>query len=158
MEAANWKSRYKDKIVSAKKAVSHVKSGNKIFVGTGCAAPQLLVEALTASQESVADASIFHLLTMGIAPYARDKFSDRYRFDSFFISENVRDAVQQGLGDYTPVFLSEIPRLFEQGRTPLDVALIQTTPPDASGMVSLGISVDIVKSATENASSMEKPL
>lgn len=152
MESFNWKSRYKDKIVSAKEAVSHIKSGNKIFVGTGCAAPQLLVEALTASQESVADASIFHLLTMGVAPYALDKFSDRYRFDSFFISENVRDAVQQGLGDYTPVFLSDIPRLFEQGRTPLDVALIQTTPPDATGMVSLGISVDIVKSATENAS------
>ncbi len=151
MNKTDWKTQYANKIVSAAEAMSHIKAGNKIFVGTGCAAPQTLIEAMTAERQGVTDAEIFHLLTMGVAPYARDKFPERFRFNSFFIAENVRDAVQQGLGDYTPVFLSEIPRLFESGRTPLDVALIQVAPPTADGMVNLGISVDIVKSATENA-------
>jgi len=151
MKNMNWKAKYKDKLVTVDKALSHIKSGDRIFIGTGCAAPQTLIEGLSAKRD-VADTSIYHLLTMGIAPYAQDKFADCYRFNSFFISDNVRDAVQKGLGDYTPIFLSEIPRLFEEGRTPLDVALIQTTPPDKDGFVSLGISVDIVKSATENAS------
>jgi acyl-CoA hydrolase/GNAT superfamily N-acetyltransferase len=152
MSDYKWNEMYGEKIVSATEALSHVNAGDKIFIGTGCAAPQILIEALTSSQGQVTDAEIFHLLTMGIAPYAHDKLSERFRFDSFFISENVRDAVWQGAGDYTPVFLSEIPRLFKTGRTPLDVVLIQTTAPDETGMVSLGISVDIVKSATENAS------
>jgi acyl-CoA hydrolase/RimJ/RimL family protein N-acetyltransferase len=152
MEAFDWKERYRGKVVSAVQAIGHIEAGNKIFIGTGCAAPQLLIEALTAEQQGVSDTEIFHLLTMGVAPYAQQKLSDRYRFNSFFISENVREAVWQGFGDYTPVFLSEIPKLFESGRTPLDVVLIQVTPPSPEGMVSLGISVDIVKSATENAS------
>ena len=151
MSKFNWTEVYGGKIVSAKEALSHVKAGDKIFIGTGCAAPQKLIEELTTDQGQVTDAQIIHLLTRGIAPYAQDKLSDRFRFDSFFISENVRDAVWQGAGDYTPVFLSDIPRLFKTGRTSLDVVLIQTTPPDETGMVSLGISVDIVKSAAENA-------
>ncbi len=151
-ESTDWKSKYAGKIVTAADAISHIKPGNKIFIGTGCAAPQALIEALTEGRSDVSDAEIYHLLTMGVAPYARERFSQSYRFNSFFISENVRDAVQQGLGDYTPVFLSELPRLFESGRIPLDVALIQVTPPSEDGMVSLGVSVDIVKSATENAS------
>ncbi len=148
----DWKNAYRDKIVPAGEALSHVRSGDKIFIGTGCAAPQKLIEQLTNERGNVSDAEILHLLTMGVAPYAMERFSDKFRFNSFFISENVRDAVQQGLGDYTPIFLSELPRLFEEGRAALDVALIQTTPPDETGMVSLGVSVDIVRSATENAS------
>lgn len=151
MNYVNWKELYKDKLTTVDKALSHISAGDKIFIGTGCAAPQALIEGLTSDKRDVADAEIYHMLTMGIAPYAQDEFPDRYRFNSFFISDNVRDAVQEGYGDYTPIFLSEIPRLFEEGRTPLDVALIQTTPPDENGMVSLGVSVDIVKSAAENA-------
>jgi len=146
---SDWKNTYRHKLMSAAEALAHIKSGDKIFIGTGCAAPQTLIEALTTA--SVDDTSIFHLLTMGVAPYAHDRFSGRFRFNSFFISQNVRDAVWQGLGDYTPIFLSEIPHQFELGRIPLDVALIQTTTPNEDGMVSLGISVDIVKSAAENA-------
>ena len=151
MSDFDWKKIYQKKLVTAAQAVTHIQSGDKIFIGTGCAAPQTLIEALTAESKGIDDASIFHLLTMGVAPYAHDKIAGRFRFNSFFISANVRDAVQQGMGDYTPIFLSDIPRQFELGRIPLDVALIQTTPPNAEGMVSLGISVDIVKSAAENA-------
>jgi len=152
MKDNDWRSQCSGRLLSAAEAVAHIQPGDKIFIGTGCAAPQTLIEALTEGRQAVSDAEIYHLLTMGVAPYAHDRFSERYRFNSFFISENVRDAVQQGLGDYTPIFLSELPRLFDSGRIPLDVALVQVSPPSKDGMVSLGISVDIVKSATENAS------
>lgn len=152
MSDFDWKQAYAGKIVGAAEAIGHIKPGRKIFIGTGCAAPQTLVEELTSDQHPLLDAEIYHLITVGTAPYALRKYSDRFRLNSFFIGENVRDAVQKGLGDYTPIFLSEIPRMFESGRTAIDVALIQVSPPTADGMVNLGVSVDIVKAATENAS------
>lgn len=152
MSEFDWKTFYGNKVVSASEAISHIKPGRKIFIGTGCAAPQSLIEELTSDAHPVIDAEIYHLITVGTAPYALRKYSDRFRLNSFFIGENVRDAVQKGLGDYTPIFLSEIPRMFESGRTAIDVALISVTPPTPDGMVNLGVSVDIVKAATENAS------
>ena len=100
----------------------------------------------------LADTELIHLLTCGAAPYAREEMAAHFRVNSLFISENVRDVIQDGLGDYTPIFLSDIPRLFSSGQLPLDAALIQVTPPDEHGMCSLGVSVDIVKSAAETAS------
>jgi acyl-CoA hydrolase len=88
---------------------------------------------------------------MGEAPYATEKFRDKFKMNSFFIAENVRGAFEQGIGDYTPIFLSDIPRQFDSGRISLDVALIAVTPPDVNGLCSLGVSVDIVKSAAANA-------
>lgn len=100
---------------------------------------------------TLVDTEIVHLLTLGDAPYADKRLTRHFRVNSFFISKNVREVIQDGLGDYTPIFLSDIPRLFTSGQLPIDVALIQVAPPDERGMCSLGISVDIVKSATENA-------
>ena len=82
----------------------------------------------------------------------RRKYADCFTVNSFFIGQNVRDMIQEGLGSYTPILMSDIPQLFNSGQLPIDVALIQVTPPDMHGKVSLGISVDIVKSAAENAS------
>ena len=127
-----------------------------MFVGTGCAQPEL-VRALVARAAELADTEIVHLLTLGDAPYARSELAGYFRVNTFFIAENVRDIIQEGLGDYTPIFLSDIPRLFSSGQLPLDVALIQVTPPDERGMCSLGISVDIVKSAAENAGAGHRP-
>ncbi len=110
------------------------------------------MRALVARGRELPDTSIVHLLTSGDAPYADQAMAEHFRVNSFFISDNVRKIIQEGLGDYTPVFLSDIPRLFTSGQLPLDVALIQVSPPDSRGMCSLGISVDIVKSAAENAS------
>jgi len=90
-------------------------------------------------------------MTLGIAPYAEPKWGDNFRHNALFIGPNVREAVAEGRADYTPVFLSEIPRLFETGRVPIDVALIQVSPPDRHGYCSYGVSVDIVKPAAENA-------
>lgn len=148
----NWQDRYRKMINSAKKALRNVRSGQRVFIGTGCGEPTLLVDALTARSESLADVEILQLFTKGDASYARREYADSFRLNSFFIGQNVRQIIQEGLGSYTPMLLSDIPELFHSGQLPIDVALIQVSPPDERGMVSLGISVDIVKSAIENAS------
>ncbi|MDD5063163.1 MAG: GNAT family N-acetyltransferase [Phycisphaerae bacterium] len=151
MQRLDWKEKYKEKITTAASAMKLIKSGNHIFIGTGCGQPQHLVEALVKHSSGITDAHIVHLLTMGAAPYADEKFREKFKMNSFFIADNVRDTLSRGIGDYTPIFLSEIPREFERGRIPIDVALISVTPPDVNGLCSLGVSVDIVKSAAANA-------
>ena len=148
---SQWPAKYQPAIVSADEAVSHVRPGQRVFVGTGCAQPQELIRALAARSGKLADIEIVHLLTIGSAPYATEALSHQFSVNSFFVAPNVRDIIQRGLGDYTPIFLSDIPRLFQSGHLSLDVALIQVSPPDDSGRCSLGVSVDIVKSAAENA-------
>jgi len=133
-------------------ALALLQPGQRIFVGSACGQPQALVRALVARAASLADMEIIDLLTLGDAPYASEEHSGTFRVNSLFISEKVRSVIQEGKGDYTPVFLSDIPHLFSSGRLPLDVALIQVSPPDERGMVSLGIAVDIVRAAAENAS------
>lgn len=148
---ADWQKKYASAITTAPKAVQQIRPGQRIFVGTGCGQPQELVKALTARAKDLSDTEIVHLLTIGDAPYAEKELADSFRTNTFFVAENVRNIIQEGLGDYTPIFLSDIPRLFSSGQHPLDAALIQVSPPDDRGMCSLGVSVDIVKSATENA-------
>ncbi|MGD9110504.1 MAG: acetyl-CoA hydrolase/transferase C-terminal domain-containing protein, partial [Phycisphaerales bacterium] len=147
----DWKKKYADKISIAATATKLIKPGNSIFIGTGCGQPQHLVNALVEHSSHIYDAHIVHLLTMGDAPYADERFRERFKMNSFFIADNVRGALSKGICDYTPIFLSEIPNEFETGRIPIDVALISVTPPDANGLCSLGVSVDIVKSAVANA-------
>jgi len=151
MQEFNWKDKYKEKIGTAAAAMKLIKPGNSIFIGTGCAQPQHLVNALVEHSSHIYDAHIIHLLTMGVAPYADEKFREKFKMNTFFIADNVRGALRRGIGDYTPIFLSEIPYEFESGRIPIDVALISITPPDANGLCSFGVSVDIVKSAAANA-------
>jgi acyl-CoA hydrolase/GNAT superfamily N-acetyltransferase len=148
----NWLDKYKDMIATPGQAVSHLRPGQRVFIGTGCGEPKELVKALTDRAPKLADMEIIQLLTLGEAPYAHKKLADCFLVNSFFVAENIRELIQEGLGKYTPIFLSDIPRLFSSGQLPLDAALIQVTPPDERGRVSLGVSVDIVKSAAENAS------
>src|SRR5512136_72241 len=147
-----WETKYAEMIATAEEAVKRIRPGQRVFIGTGCAQPQELVKALTARSRELADTEVIHLLTRGEAPYATGDLAQYFRVNSFFVAENVRDIIQKGLGDYTPIFLSDIPHLFESGQLPLDVALIQVTPPDQDGLCSFGVSVDIVKKAAENAS------
>jgi acyl-CoA hydrolase/GNAT superfamily N-acetyltransferase len=147
-----WREKYSATIMNSAQAVAKLKPGQRVFIGTGVAEPLELVRALTKRAYELPDTEIVHLLTFGEAPYAHRELTQYFRINSFFIAENVRDIIQEGLGDYTPIHLSEIPRLFDSGQLPLDAALIQVTPPDERGMCSLGVSVDIVKSAAENAS------
>jgi len=151
MPEFDWREKHKGRIKTAAAAMKLIKPGNTIFIGTGCAQPQHLVTALVEHSDHVYDAHIVHLLTIGAAPYADEKLREKFKMNSFFIADNVRGALEKGIGDYTPIFLSEIPQEFESGRIPIDVALISVTPPDVNGMCSLGVSVDIVQSAAANA-------
>jgi len=150
------KKKYPEKFASEETIFSCIHRGDRIFIGTGCGEPQYLVGALinyvNSHPKAFFDAEVFHVWTLGVAPYADEKFKPHFRHNSFFIGSNTRDAVNRGLADYTPVFLSQVPELFHRNLVPVDVALIQTSPPDDHGYMSLGISVDITKAATEKAS------
>lgn len=146
-----WQRTWSAKITTAQAAVARIRPGRRILIGSGAAEPVTLVEALTAHGEHLADNEIVHLLTLGPAPYVAPEFANRFRHSAFFIGPNVRQAVQEGRADFIPVFLSEIPELISNRRVGINVALIQTSPPDVHGYVSLGVSVDIVRAAVDSA-------
>ncbi|MDA8214109.1 MAG: GNAT family N-acetyltransferase, partial [Nitrospiraceae bacterium] len=147
---------YPEKFATEDKIFDNIHPGDRIFIGTGCGEPQHLVRALInyvqSHPKAFFDAEVLQVWTLGVAPYADEKFKDTFRHNSFFIGNNTRAAVNKGVADYTPIFLSAVPNLFYTRRIPVDVALIQTSLPDDHGYMSLGISVDIVKAAVESAS------
>jgi acyl-CoA hydrolase/GNAT superfamily N-acetyltransferase len=147
---------YPEKFVPPERAfAATVHRGDRIFVGTGCGKPQYLVNELVRYVEknpkAVFDAEVLHVWSLGIAPYLREEFQRNFRHSTFFISGMTREAVNQGLADYAPIFLSQVPDLLYRGVLPIDVALVQTSPPDRYGFMSLGISVDIVRAAVDRA-------
>ena len=141
----DWKSKNSHLVGTAAEAIKLIEPGATIFIGTACAQPQHLVNYMVSHSEHIYDAHIIHLLTMGSAPYADEKYRDKFKMNSLFIAANVRDALNRGIGDYTPIFLSDIPHEFETGRMPIDVALISVTPPDVNGLCSLGVSVMLLR-------------
>jgi len=149
------KKTYPEKFVTEDRIFSHVHPGDTIFIGTGCGEPQYLVQAMIRHIQShpkaFVDTELLQIWNLGVNSYAEERYKDNFRFNSFFIGNTARDAVNEGLADYTPIFLSDVPELFYRKRVPVDVALIQASVPDAHGFVSLGISVDIVKAAVESA-------
>ena len=147
----NWQEKYQSKVTTPEGAVSKVRSGQRVFIGSGAAEPQLLVKALADRGQELSDTQITHILTLGVAPYADPKLKDGFRHNALFIGPNVRDAVAEGRADFTPVFLYEVPRLFRRGKMPIDVALIQVSPPDEHGYCSYGVSVDVTKAGAESA-------
>jgi acyl-CoA hydrolase/RimJ/RimL family protein N-acetyltransferase len=142
---------WSDKTTTAKEAVKKIRSGQRVFIGSGCGVPNALVDVLVKRADKLADVEIIHILAFGNAKYTQDKALNSFSVNSFFIADNVRSVIQQGMGDYTPVFLSDIPELFSSGQIPLDVAMVQVSPPDKNGMVSLGVSVNVIMSAISNA-------
>lgn len=146
---------YPEKFLPEEKIFSRINRGDRIFIGTACGEPQYLVNALVNYAESYPkaffDAEVIQVWTLGVAPYTDVKFKSNFRHNSFFIGNNTRNAVNAGLADYTPIFLSEVPNIIQRKLVEIDVALIQTSVPDDHGYLSLGISVDIVKAAIESA-------
>ncbi len=146
---------YPDKFASVNRVFSHIHRGDVIFIASGCGEPQYLVQSLIEYVEShpkgFFDAEVLHLWSLGLAPYADDKFKRNFRHNSFFLGDSTRNAVNRGVADYSPVSLSQIPRLFKRGIIKIDVALIQVSLPDRHGYMSLGVSVDMVKAATDMA-------
>ncbi len=150
------KKKYPEKFISEEEIFNHIHRGDRIFISTACGEPQYLVKALISFVESnpkaFYDAEVLQVWTLGVAPYTEEKFKNNFRHNSFFVGNNSREAVNSGLADYTPIFLSRVPDLFYRGLVPINVALIQTSLPDLHGYMSLGISVDITKAAVEKAS------
>jgi acyl-CoA hydrolase/ribosomal protein S18 acetylase RimI-like enzyme len=147
----NWQTRYQSRLVSPADAIAKIAPGRRILLGSGAAEPLTLVNALVECGSHLADNEIVHLLTLGPAPYVRPEYEGRFRHSAFFIGRNTRDAVQAGRADFIPVFLSEIPRLIQSRRLRVDVVLLQVSPPDRHGQVSLGVSVDVVRAAVDSA-------
>jgi acyl-CoA hydrolase len=156
MSMDHWRSVYPRKFADKQDVFGHIHRGNTIFIGSACAEPQYLVQGLIDYVESKPkaffDAEVIHVRTLGVAPYTREKYKHNFRHNSFFIGDSTREAVNTGLADYTPIFLSQVPRLISNGLARIDVALIQTSPPDIHGYMSLGLSVDIVMAAVKHAS------
>ncbi|HVP76447.1 MAG TPA: GNAT family N-acetyltransferase [Thermodesulfobacteriota bacterium] len=149
------KKKYPQKFVEEEQVFNRIRRGDRIFIGTGCGEPQHLVTGLMSYVKShpkaFPDTEIIHVWTLGVAPYTDEKFQYNFRYNSFFVEDNTRNAVNRGSADYTPIFLSEVPGLFYDRAIPIDVALIQTSLPDEKGYLGLGVSVDIVRAAVENA-------
>jgi len=146
-----WETEYKRKLLTAREALRCVQSGMRVYIQPGCATPQVLVDGLIERGPEVRDVEIVHMMTLCDAGYIEPEMTGHFRHNAMFIGGNVREAVNDGRADYTPVFLSEVEGLFESGEMPLDVALIQVSPPDAHGFCSFGVGVDTTLTAARCA-------
>ncbi len=147
----SWEIEYARKVKTPDEALSSVKSGMRVYIQPGCAEPETLVEALMRRGPMVRDVEIVHMMTMGCAPYVAPEMAGHFRHNAMFIGGNVREAINAGRADYTPIYLSEIEALFENGEMPIDVALIEVSPPDSHGFCSFGIGVDTTLTAARCA-------
>lgn len=139
------------KYVTGEEAVSIIQPGNRIFVHGGAATPHFLLKKLAERASSLWNVEVVSISLQGDAIIADPKYKESFRINSLFVSQNVREAVNSGRGDYVPIFLSEIPILFRNGILPLDVAIVHVSPPDRHGYCSLGVSVDIAQTAVHTA-------
>ena len=137
--------------VSAEEAVKVIKSNDRVYAHAAAETPQVLTNAMSDRHEELRNVEVCHLHTEGPARYANPEYRDSFHVNSFFIGKNVRHTLKEGNGSYTPVFLSEIPRLFQRNILPVDVALIHVSEPDKHGYCSLGVSVEATLAAIENA-------
>jgi len=142
---------FKEKLTTAEDALSGIKPGDHIFVGSACATPRTLIRALEMMNKNLADVELFHFLTDGAVLPANDNNREKLKHRVFFVGTDMREPVKQGVADYVPISIAQVPLMLDNGGIPVDVALIQTTPPDKHGFVSLGVSVDIAMSAVKNA-------
>jgi len=146
-----WTGEYERKSMGAAQALEAVSSGDRIWIQSGCGTPSVLVDALVARASALHNVEIIHMKTLGAADYTRPEYEGHFRHRGLFLGDNVRKAVCDGRADYTPIFLSEIEGLFESGALPLDVVLMQVSPPDAHGFMSLGTTVDCTLTAVRHA-------
>ena len=137
--------------ISAEEALKVIKPGQRVFVHGGAATPHYLLKKLAERSSELWNVEIVSISMQGDAVIADKKYKDSFRINSLFVSQNIREAVNDGRGDYVPIFLSEIPILFRRGILPIDVALVQVSPPDKHGFCSLGVSVDIAATAVKTA-------
>jgi len=147
----SWEIEYKNKLQTVDEALLCVRSGMRVYIQPGCAEPETLVEALMRRGPCVEDVEVVHMMTMGPAPYVAPEMVGHFRHNAMFIGPNVREAINDGRADYTPIYLSEIEGLFESGAMPIDVALLELSPPDSHGFCSFGVGVDTSLTAAKCA-------
>jgi acyl-CoA hydrolase len=147
----SWDDEYRNKLRTADEALQYVQSGMRVYIQPGCAEPETLVEALMRRGPHVYDVEIVHMMTMGCAPYVAPEMAGHFRHNAMFIGGNVRDAINDGRTDYTPIYLGEIEELFESGAMPIDMALLELSPPDSHGFCSFGLGVDTSLTAAKCA-------
>jgi len=147
----NWREYYNQRKVPAEEAVRAIKSEDRVVFSHACGEPTCLVEAMVDRAEELEAVEIVHMVSMGRARYCQPEYSKSFRHNSLFVGATSRHAVNEGRGDYTCCYFSEIPLLFRDNRLPVDVALIGVSPPDKLGFVCLGISVDYTKQAALSA-------
>ena len=147
----SWIDHYRSRLMTAHEAVACVESGMRVYIHPGCAEPEALVEALMIRAPYVKNVEVIHLLTYGTSPYCAPEMAEHFRHNALFVGGNVREAVNNGRADYIPIFLSEVESLFESGEMPVDVALIQVSPPDPHGYCSFGVGVDTTLTAAKYA-------
>lgn len=146
-----WMDTYRRRIVTPEEAAARVQSGQRIFLTGNCSVPQQVLAALVARAPQLQNVEIVQLLTIGAADYVDPALEGHLRVNTLFISDNVRQAVNEGRADFTPCFLSEVPMLLERGLLPLDAALIHVAPPDEHGFCSFGVEVGVTKTAAQVA-------
>lgn len=139
------------KYITGEEAVSIVKPEQRVFVHGGAATPRFLLEKLAGRASELWNVEVVSISLQGDSVISDKKFKEHFRINSLFVSQNVRDAVNEGRGDYIPIFLSEIPILFRKAILPIDVAIVHVSPPDKQGYCSLGVSVDIAQTAVKTA-------
>lgn len=146
-----WRETYKSKIVTPEEAVSKIKSGDRVVTGHACGEPGILLRAMVDNKEQYKDVEIVHMVAMGGAEYAKPGMEEHFRHNAIFVGGSTREAVNSGRADFTTCFFSEVPKMFREGFLPVDVALVQVSPPDENGNCSFGVSVDYTKPAAESA-------
>ncbi len=139
------------RIVSPAEAVAGIRSRDQIYLQCAAATPSVLLDALVARADELEDVSVVHLHTEGPGPHLAPEMAPHFRHRALFIGPNARQAIADGRADYVPVFLSDVPRLFDQGQLPLDAVFVNATPPDAHGFCSLGTSVEAMHAAIRAA-------
>jgi len=147
----SWKPLYQSRITTAENAVKSIQSNQRLFLSGNASMPKNLVAALVQRAPELKNVEICQALTIGSADYVAPAMSDHLRVNTLFISHNVRQAVQEGRADFTPVLLSELPLLFRDGHLSLDVALVHLSLPDEHGYCSFGVEVGLTKSPAESA-------
>jgi len=139
------------KIVSAAEAVEVIRSGHRVYVQCATAAPSILLDALVERAPELNDVEVIHLHIEGPGPHLAPEMAGHLRHTALFIGPNARAAVNEGRADFVPVFLSDVPHLFEAGLIPLDAVLCNVSPPDAHGYCSLGTSIEAMRAAIGSA-------
>jgi len=135
----NWLDDYRSKLETAEEAVGRIKSGDCVYYAGNAAIPQTLVKALSLRKDELEDVQLNHVLLVGKDPLAEPEMEGSFRHNSLFVGPADRKAVNEGRGDYVPIFLHQIPRLFRENIVPVDVAMVQCSPPDEHGFMSLGV-------------------